>query len=66
MGAERKIMEAVAKHMRHKVHTKSAVIKGQKVEYFSGMLGGHRKEGVLMDLIGRYTLIHDCQQGTVP
>ena len=36
--AERKVMEAVAKHMRHKVPTKSAVIKGQKVEYFYGML----------------------------
>lgn len=35
--AERKIMEAVAKHMRYKVSTKFAVIKGQKVEYFSGM-----------------------------
>ena len=35
--AERKIMEAVAKHMRSKVPTKSALIKGQKVEYFPGM-----------------------------
>lgn len=33
---ERKIMEAVAKHLRYKVPTKSAVIKGEKVEYFSG------------------------------
>jgi hypothetical protein len=32
----RKIMEAVAKHMRQKVPTKSAVVKGQKVEYFCG------------------------------
>ena len=32
----RKIMEAVAKHMRSNVPTKSAVIKGQKVEYFTG------------------------------
>lgn len=34
--AERKVMETVAKHMRYKVATKSAVIRGQKVEYFSG------------------------------
>ena len=34
--AERKAMEAVAKHMRYKVATKQAVIKGQKVDYFSG------------------------------
>lgn len=34
--AVRKAMEAVAKHMRYKIPTKSAVIKGQKVEYFSG------------------------------
>ena len=32
----RKAMESVAKHMRYKIPTKSAVIKGQKVEYFSG------------------------------
>ncbi len=34
--AVRKVMEAVAKHMIFNVPTKSAVIKGQKVEYFSG------------------------------
>ena len=35
--SERKAMEAVAKHMRFKVATKFAVIKRQKVEYFSGV-----------------------------
>lgn len=34
--AKRKMMEAVAKHLRFKVPTKNAVIKGQKVEYFQG------------------------------
>lgn len=34
--SERKAMEAVAKHMRYNVAIKTAVIKGQKVEYFSG------------------------------
>lgn len=34
--SERKAMEAVAKHMRFNVATKQAVIKGEKVEYFSG------------------------------
>ena len=34
--AEKKMMEAVAKHIRFKIPTKSAVIKGQKIEYFQG------------------------------
>lgn len=34
--SERKAMETVAKHMRYNVAIKTAVIKGQKVEYFSG------------------------------
>lgn len=38
--AERKVMETVAKHMRYKVAIKSAVIRGQKVEYFSGKCCG--------------------------
>ena len=33
-------MEAVAKHMRFNVPIRSAVIKGGKVEYFSGKLVG--------------------------
>ena len=36
--SKKKVMEAVAKHMRFKIPTKSAVIKGEKVEYFSGEL----------------------------
>lgn len=36
--AQRKIMESVAKHMRFKMTTKSAVIRGQKVEYFTGIV----------------------------
>ena len=35
--AARKAMEAVAKHMRYNVPTKSALIKGEKVEYFPGI-----------------------------
>lgn len=34
--AKRKMMETVAKHLRFKVPTKSAIIKGQKIEYFQG------------------------------
>ena len=34
--AKRKMMERVAKHLRFNVPTKSAIIKGQKVEYFQG------------------------------
>jgi hypothetical protein len=34
--AKRKMMESVAKHLRFKVPTKNAVIKGQKIEYFQG------------------------------
>ncbi len=34
--AARKAMETVAKHMRYNVATKSALIKGEKVEYFPG------------------------------
>lgn len=37
--AKRKMMETVAKHLRFNVPTKSAVIKGQKVEYFQGDFG---------------------------
>lgn len=32
----RKAMEAVAKHLRFNVGIKAAVIKGRKIEYFSG------------------------------
>ena len=34
--AKRKMMETVAKHLRFKVPTKNAIIKGQKIEYFQG------------------------------
>ena len=34
--AKHKMMETVAKHLRFKVPTKNAVIKGQKIEYFQG------------------------------
>ena len=34
--AKRKMMERVAKHLRFNIPTKSAIIKGQKVEYFQG------------------------------
>ena len=34
--AKRKMMETVAKYLRFKVPTKSAIIKGQKIEYFQG------------------------------
>ena len=34
--AKRKMMEKVAKHLRFKVASRNAVIKGQKVEYFQG------------------------------
>ena len=33
---QRKAMEAVAKHLRFNVPTKSAIIHGGKVEYFIG------------------------------
>ncbi len=34
--SQRKIMEAVAKHLRFNVSVKPAIIKGEKVEYFTG------------------------------
>lgn len=34
--AKQKMMETVAKHLRFKVPTKTAIIKGQKVDYFQG------------------------------
>ena len=38
---QRKVMEGVAKYLRSKVPTKSAVIKGEKVEYFTGNHGNN-------------------------
>lgn len=34
--ARRKMMEEVAKHIHSKVTNRQAVIKGQKIEYFTG------------------------------
>ena len=36
--SRKKIMDEVAKYLRFKVPTKSAVIKGEKIEYFQGQL----------------------------
>ena len=60
----KKEMDGVAKHMRFKITTKKAIIKGENVEYFTGDLCMHQGNSYhhfeLCVVTGTFLIVYKC------